>query len=216
MNDVMSFGMHRLWKKIFVDHIEINENAQILDMASGTGDIAFKIYEKFQKNGDNVAITLADINPDMLEVAKDRIIDKNLNKEQFNFHLVNGENTKLEDNSFDYYTIAYGIRNFTDLSQGLKEAYRVLKPGGKFLCLEFSDIPDGLFKQLYDFYSFNVIPKFGKMITGNEESYQYFIESIRMFPKPKEFTQMISDNKFKNAKFKNLFSGITTIYSAEK
>ena len=216
MNDVMSFGLHRVWKKIFIDHLCLENDLKILDMASGTGDIAFKIFQKAKKQGLNIELTLADINKDMLKIAEDRVIDENHIDGNFKFHVINGENTGLPENYFDYYTIAYGIRNFTDLNQGLNEAFRVLKPGGKFLCLEFSDIPDGVLKKAYDFYSFNLIPKFGKMITGDEESYQYFVESIRMFPKPNEFTRMITEQKFQNAQFKNLFQGITTIYTAEK
>jgi demethylmenaquinone methyltransferase / 2-methoxy-6-polyprenyl-1,4-benzoquinol methylase len=216
MNDVMSLGMHRLWKKIMVNSVSVMPDSQILDMAAGSGDIAFRIYKKYQTFGENLHLTLADINADMLDVARDRTIDQNLDSSKFTFHTVNGEDSGLPSNHFDYYVIAYGIRNFTDLNKGLAEANRVLKPGGKFLCLEFSDIPDGMFKQIYDFYSFNVIPKCGEIITGDKESYQYFIESIRMFPKPQEFTCMMTKAGLSGSNFKNLFGGITTLYRAEK
>ena len=152
----------------------------------------------------------------MLGAGKNRFIDKNIIDSNIKWEVEDGENTSFKNDEFDLYTIAYGIRNFANIEGGLKEAYRILKPGGQFLCLEFSSVDNNFLKKFYDFYSFNVIPKIGEVVTNDRASYQYFVESIRMFPKPEEFTEMIRKIGFKQARCENLTGGITTLYVAYK
>lgn len=218
MNDLMSFGIHRLWKKKMVDLIDLsksNQPSQIIDVAGGTGDIAFRIIEKSRKENIEVKIIITDINQEMLNVGRQRAIDTNL----FNscsFICCDGENLQFDDNSFDYFTIAFGIRNFTNIDKALSEAHRVLKKGGKFICLEFSKVNDYFLQQFYDFYSFNVIPKIGERVLNDKDSYQYLVESIRKFPNQEHFKQMINDAGFKNANYQNLTFGTVAIHSAVK
>jgi demethylmenaquinone methyltransferase/2-methoxy-6-polyprenyl-1,4-benzoquinol methylase len=216
MNDIMSFGIHRFWKDKLVEHIEVNDGLNILDMASGTGDIAFKIYKKLSNYSDNFTINIVDINKEMLAIGRDRAIDNNIISEQLKWYCENGEKTSFSDNIFDYYTIAYGIRNFTNIDKAVAEAYRVLKKGGKFLCLEFNQVPDKNLQKLYDFYSFNIIPKIGSIITGDADSYKYFVESIRKFPSSEDFIEILTRNGFNYCKFEKLTLGITTLYIGEK
>lgn len=216
MNDVMSFGIHRLWKKFLLNQVKPEENLSVLDMASGTGDIAFKIYRKLENHGYKGRIVLADISKEMLEVAEKRAIDQNILPSELEFKIVNGEKLDFPSNSFDYYIVTYGIRNFTDRDKALQEAYRVLKKGGRFLCLEFSQIPNPLLQKAYDFYSFNFIPKIGEILTGDKESYEYFIESIRQFPSPEAFSAQISNAGFSNVKFEPYTLGVTNLYVGEK
>lgn len=216
MNDVMSLGVHRFWKDQLVKHALLKDDLKVLDMAGGTGDIAFRLHKKLHNFYDNFNITIADYNQGMLEVGKNRAIDKNIIDDSLLWQQENGEKISFKDNEFDLYTIAYGIRNFTDIEKGLQEAYRVLQPGGQFLCLEFSAVENDFLKKFYDFYSFKIIPKVGEIITQDRESYQYFVESIRTFPKPEEFVQMIGDVGFKKVKHINLTGGITTLYVAFK
>ncbi len=216
MNDVMSMGIHRLWKDQMVKQVPVISDAKILDMAGGTGDIAFRILKKYQAANTNLELTIADYNQEMLDEGKNRAIDENLFAEQLNFSKQNGEKTSFKANNFDIYTIAYGIRNFADLNKGVKEAYRVLKKSGKFLCLEFNQVEHQFLKPLYDFYSFQIIPRAGELITGDRESYQYFVESIRMFPDSDSFKQMLEAAGFKNVAYQKLTGGLTTLYLAEK
>ena len=211
MNDIMSFGLHRLWKDALIKKINFKDNLKIIDMAGGTGDIALRIYNKLNNHYDNFNITIADYNNDMLNIGKNNFIDKNIIDNRINWQVVDGQKTDFPDNSFDIYTIAYGIRNFVDIETGLKEAKRILKPGGQFLCLEFSNVENKFLEKLYDFYSFQIIPRVGGLVTKDKDSYQYFVESIRMFPKPKLFAQMIADAGFTNVKYENLSAGLTTI-----
>lgn len=212
MNDVMSMGVHRLWKKELIKTIK-NPYGDLLDCASGTGDIATLYYKNLK--GFKANITACDLNPDMLKVGKDKLIDQNIiNK--FNYVCANAEELPFADNSFDNYTIAFGIRNVTNIKQALSEAYRVLKPGGQFLCLEFSHIDNLLFKQFYDFYSFHLITLMGKIIAKDEDSYKYLVESIRMFPKQQEFKSIISETGFKNVSYSNLTLGIAAIHTGWK
>ena len=170
MNDVMSLGVHRLWKKAFLNRIYPSQNLKILDLASGSGDIALSILQKLKdKNIENYSITITDVNPQMLKTAKNRMIDNNLSDENISFDVVNAETLPYENNSFDYCTISFGIRNVPDKHKALEEIYRVLKPGGQFLCLEFSNVDNKLLRKLYDIYSFNAIPFFGLVITGRKE-----------------------------------------------
>lgn len=210
MNDLMSFGVHRLWKKIFIDKIP-EYNIKLLDVAGGTGDIAYNFYKKALKNHANPEITILDLNHDMLKAGRDNLFDKNvINK--FDFICANAQNLPFKDNSFDYYTISYGIRNVDDILQVLKEARRVLKPGGKFLCLEFSKVKNQMISQAYKVYSEYLIPLVGEKVTGSRESYQYLVDSIREFPSQNEFCKLIEKAGFKGVEFENLSSGISAIH----
>lgn len=214
MNDLMSFGMHRLWKDEFIRQIP-NLNSNILDVASGSGDIALKLGKKARDRGSNISLTLSDINEEMLRQAKKKSIDLNL-FQNLKFTVATAEELPFPDNSFDYYTIAFGIRNVPDINKALKEAYRVLKPMGKFICLEFSKVKESLLQDFYKFYSFNVIPKIGQIITGNKEAYDYLVESIDLFPSQDEFRIMIKEAGFEEINYKNLSGGIVAIHSAYK
>lgn len=214
MNDLMSFGMHRLWKDEFIRQIP-NLNSNILDVASGSGDIALKFAKKAKDRGNNISLTLSDINEEMLRQAKKKSIDLNL-FQNLKFTVASAEELPFPDNSFDYYTIAFGIRNVPDINKALKEAYRVLKPMGKFICLEFSKVKESLLQDFYKFYSFNVIPKIGQIITGNKEAYDYLVESIDLFSSQDEFRIMIKEAGFEEINYKNLSGGIVAIHSAYK
>lgn len=218
MNDLMSGGMHRLWKDKMVNEVRFddkNKNYKILDVAGGTGDIAFRILEKAKKQTVSAEIEISDINTEMLEVGKQRAIDRNFFS-KLKFTHADGQNLTFADNSFDYYTIAFGIRNFTDINKGLSEAYRVLKPGGKFICLEFSQVNNLILSKIYNLYSFNVIPKIGKLVAKDEASYQYLVESIKRFPNQEKFKKMIMDTGFKNSNYSNLSFGTVAVHTGIK
>ncbi len=210
MNDLMSAGLHRLWKNEMVTMLNPQDGMNILDVAGGTGDIAFRIKEKADCH-----VTICDINWQMLHEGKNRSIDRNL-LEGITWACGNAEALPLPDNSQDAYTIAFGIRNVTHIDIALAEAYRVLKIGGRFLCLEFSHLQNNLLQKIYDAYSFTAIPRIGKIVTGDSESYQYLVESIRRFPKQEEFAKMIKNSGFENVHYRNLSQGIVTIHSGWK
>ena len=209
MNDVMSFGIHRLWKEKLINQLSANKS--LLDMASGTGDIAKLYYLK----STAANITLADINFDMLNVGKDKLFNQNIFK-GLKFSCCNAEALPFEDYSFDYYTIAFGIRNVTNVKEALKEAFRVLEPGGKFVCLEFAKVNNQLISVVYDCYSINVIPKIGKFIAGDSDSYKYLVESIRTFYSQNEFVKLMEEVGFKMVKFENLSFGVAALYVGYK
>lgn len=209
MNDIMSLGIHRLWKAKLIEELEPNK--ALLDMASGTGDIAKRYYQK----SSNPNITLCDINLDMLSTGRDKLIDENI-FQGLNFSCCNAEILPFKDLSFDYYTIAFGIRNVTDINKALKEAWRVLRPGGKFVCLEFARVSNQTMAKLYDFYSLNIIPKIGNLIVGDGDSYKYLVESIRTFPSQEEFIRMMSGAGFRVNKFENLTNGVVALYTGYK
>lgn len=213
MNDVMSFGIHRCWKNALMNELP-NINGKLLDVAGGTADIALRFANKAKKNNKIADITVCDINPEMLEVGKAKAIDNN----HLNIQFIEGNAEKLpfDDNSFDYYTIAFGIRNVTNIDKAVREAYRVLKPGGKFICMEFSQVQNSFLKQIYDFYSHNFIPKFGKLIAGDEESYTYLVESIRKFPNQESFKNLIENENFQQVSYKNFNNGIVALHKAFK
>lgn len=216
MNDFMSMGIHRLWKDQLIRMIRprasINGRpVDYLDVAGGTGDIAFRIRKKI---GEGANITLCDLNDNMLFVGRNRAIDKGWIND-FNWVTGNAEKLPLTDNSIDIYTIAFGLRNVTHIDNALAEAYRVLRPGGKFYCLEFSHITPILSKA-YDLYSYNVIPKLGKKIANDEESYQYLVESIRKMPKQQKLVKRMQDAGFKRAKYTNMSAGIVTVHQGTK
>jgi len=174
MNDAMSAGMHRLWKDKFVRRVKPQPGEQILDMAGGTGDIAFRMAAR------GATITVSDINQDMLDVGIERALERGL--DSLVWSRQNAEVLTFPDHFFDAYTIAFGIRNVTRIPDALSEAYRVLKPGGRLMVLEFSRIPNDLMQKAYDLYSFNVIPIMGQVVANDRASYQYLVESIRRFP----------------------------------
>jgi demethylmenaquinone methyltransferase/2-methoxy-6-polyprenyl-1,4-benzoquinol methylase len=214
MNDLMSLGVHRIWKKQFCSLVK-NLDSKILDVASGSGDIAFRLRENGIRNGLNPHITLSDVNAEMLQVARDKAIDKNI---LTGLEFVEADATALPfaDNEFDYYTIAFGIRNIPDINGALKEAYRVLKPKSKFLCLEFSKPTLPLVKNIYDAYSDYVIPAIGDKVSGNREAYQYLVDSIRAFPDQNIFISMMQNAGFKISYFQNLHFSIASIYVGYK
>jgi demethylmenaquinone methyltransferase / 2-methoxy-6-polyprenyl-1,4-benzoquinol methylase len=214
MNDLMSAGMHRMWKDAFVSWLAPpkREGWRVLDVAGGTGDIAFKIIEA--SNGKAHA-TVLDINGSMLEVGRDRAEKRKL-ADAADFVEANAEALPFPDKSFDAYTIAFGIRNVPRIDAALSEAFRVLKPGGRFMCLEFSEVDMPLLDRLYDSWSFNAIPRIGKAVTGESDSYQYLVESIRKFPNQESFTAMIRKAGFERVSHRNYSGGIAAAHSGWK
>ncbi len=212
MNDLMSGGLHRAWKDALVSAVKPPHNAReftVLDMAGGTGDVAFRIA---RAGGSGTRVTVCDINPDMLEVGRQRAVERDL-AENVTFTEGNAEALVFPDKSFDAYTIAFGIRNVPRIDAALAEAFRVLRPGGHFLCLEFSQVDVPGFDRLYDLYSFNVIPALGRMVAGDAESYRYLAESIRQFPPPAIFADMIRAAGFRRVKFTRMTGGIVALHS---
>ena len=205
MNDAMSAGMHRLWKDKFVRRVKPQPNEQILDMAGGTGDIAFRMAAR------GARVTVSDINQDMLDVGIERAMDKGL--DSLVWSRQNAEELSFPDRFFDAYTIAFGIRNVTRIDHALAEAHRVLKRGGRFYCLEFSTTTWPGFKEAYDLYSHRLVPKLGEAIAGDAESYRYLIESIRRFPTMPEFEGMIREAGFANTRVEPILGGLVAIHS---
>lgn len=208
MNDAMSAGMHRLWKDRFVRRVKPREGEMILDMAGGTGDIAFRM----QANG--ALITVADINPDMLAVGIERAQKREIGG--LSWSEQNAERLTFDDKCFDAYTIAFGIRNVTHIDRALSEAHRVLKRGGRFFCLEFSTTLWPGFAEVYDIYSHKLVPKLGKLLAKDEESYRYLIESIRRFPDMPTFEGMICQAGFIRTNVEPLLGGLVAIHSGWK
>lgn len=211
MNDAMSLGIHRLWKNRLIDVMRPRPGSTLLDVAGGTGDIAFR----FLGATEGGQVTVCDINQDMLAEGRKRSIDKNI------LHAIewvcgDAENLPFPDARFDYYTIAFGIRNVTDVAKALSEAFRVLRPGGRFICLEFSHVDSKLLGRIYDIFSFQVIPRIGKIVANDEDSYRYLVESIRKFPPQEEFMHMIQQAGFVNVKYTNLSGGIVALHSGWK
>ncbi len=215
MNDVMSLGIHRLWKKRFVDFVPNNSDIMLLDVAGGTGDIATKCHKRALGSSHKPHITICDINSEMLSIGRSKAIDQNILNGLY-YVQGNAESLPFSDNSFDCYTIAFGIRNVTDINKALSESYRVLKPGGKFLCLEFSKVESEILQKFYDIYSFYLIPRIGKCIAGDMNSYQYLVESIKKFPDQNTFGKMIENVGYEAMHFTNLTLGITAIHMAHK
>lgn len=208
MNDAMSGGLHRLWKDRFVSRVKPRAGEMILDMAGGTGDIAFRL----QKHG--ALVTVSDINPDMLAVGMERAADRDIGG--LSWSEQNAESLSFDSASFDAYTIAFGIRNVTHIDLALKEAHRVLKRGGRFFCLEFSSTTWPGFSEIYDFYSHKIVPKVGQMIAGDADSYRYLIESIRRFPDMPRFEAMIRDAGFVQTRREPILGGLVAIHSGWK
>jgi demethylmenaquinone methyltransferase/2-methoxy-6-polyprenyl-1,4-benzoquinol methylase len=208
MNDLMSGGMHRLWKDRFVNRVKPRAGERILDMAGGTGDIAFRMARR------GAHVTVSDINADMLGEGQKRADAGEL--QGLTWQVENAERLTFANNSFDAYTIVFGIRNVTDIPAALREAHRVLKRGGRFFCMEFSSSDWPGFSNLYEAYSSKVIPKIGKFVTRDEDSYRYLVESIRRFPKPNAFKAMVADAGFVRASAEPMLGGLVTIHSGWK
>jgi demethylmenaquinone methyltransferase / 2-methoxy-6-polyprenyl-1,4-benzoquinol methylase len=214
MNDVMSAGLHRLWKDTLVAMLRPPRNRPFrhLDVAGGTGDVAFRILDA---GGSRTHVDVLDINASMLGVGADRAAAKGY-ADRIGFIECNAEALSLPDKTYDAYTIAFGIRNVPRIPMALQEAFRVLRRGGRFLCLEFAPVEMPVLDRIYDAYSFNVIPPLGKMITGDGEPYRYLVESIRKFPRPDAFSQMIRDAGFQQVTHRALTGGIANIHSGWK
>ena len=210
MNDAMSFGMHRLWKKMLIELSELSEGSIALDIASGTADIPRLINKKFK----SVSMHVTDINASMLALGKDRAINENF-FHNCSFALASGESLPYQNQTFDLVTVGFGLRNFTDKERGLKEMRRVLKPNGVLLILEFSKPTNSFFSKIYDWYSFNIIPKLGSFLANDSESYQYLAESIRMHPDQETLKDMVLDAGFDDCKFYNLVNGVVCIHKAK-
>lgn len=235
MNDAMSLGIHRLWKYRLIQRLQPFATMRHLDVAGGTGDIAFLSYEAMKhdidreskhsfpfENNLSSSIVVCDINPSMLGVGKSRATERGYLKEgssiKMDFVAADAQELPFESNSFDAYTIAFGLRNVTNIDKALEEAHRVLKPGGQFLCLEFSKVQVPVLDSVYDFYSFNVIPMLGEAIANDKAAYQYLVESIRQFPEQEVLCEHIKsagfDPRFVN--YENQTGGICAIHSAVK
>jgi len=208
MNDAMSGGMHRLWKDRFVRRVKPRAGEAILDMAGGTGDIAFRLAAR------GAEVTVADINQDMLDVGIDRALERGV--DGLVWSCQNAESLAFPGAMFDAYTIAFGIRNVTHIDRALAEAFRVLRHGGRFFCLEFSTTEWPGFKEAYDFYSHRLVPRIGQAIAGDAESYRYLIESIRRFPPMPEFAQLIEDAGFSQVRVEPILGGLVAIHSGWK
>ncbi|XP_014489279.1 PREDICTED: 2-methoxy-6-polyprenyl-1,4-benzoquinol methylase, mitochondrial [Dinoponera quadriceps] len=223
MNDAMSMGIHRIWKDIFIQELGPTHGTHLLDSAGGTGDITFR-YINFLRNTPNPHnvsshVTVCDINQNMLNVGQKRASELGLLQDSncsIAWKQEDAENLSFPEDSFTAYTIAFGIRNVTHIDKTLSEAYRVLKPGGRFLCLEFSQINNQTLQWLYDQYSFQIIPVMGQLIAGQWDAYQYLVESIRKFPKQEDFKDMIETAGFRNVTYTNLTFGVVAIHSGFK
>jgi demethylmenaquinone methyltransferase / 2-methoxy-6-polyprenyl-1,4-benzoquinol methylase len=218
MNDLMSGGLHRAWKDVLVTAVNPPKGHpgaatarpfSLIDVAGGTGDISFRVIEA---GGPGTRATVCDINPDMLEVGRERAYARGYD-DVVEFVEGNAEALPFPDRSFDAYTIAFGIRNVPRIDRALTEAWRVLKPGGRFLCLEFSTVDIPGLDTLYDLYSFNVIPAIGRTVTGDADAYRYLVESIRKFPKPAAFADMIRAAGFRRVSYRQMSGGIVALHS---
>ena len=212
MNDLMSGGLHRAWKQAMIDWLNPPRSARpfhLIDVAGGTGDIAFRFLDRA---GTGAQVTVCDINEHMLGVGQDRAEAKAC-EGRIEFACGDAERLPFPDRSFDAYTIAFGIRNVTHIEQALADAWRVLKPGGRFLCLEFSHVAVPGLEDIYNAYSFAAIPRMGEWVTGDGAPYQYLVESIRRFPEQETFKQMIAAAGFGNTSYRNLTGGVAALHS---
>ncbi|XP_010248860.1 PREDICTED: 2-methoxy-6-polyprenyl-1,4-benzoquinol methylase, mitochondrial-like [Nelumbo nucifera] len=230
MNDLMSAGLHRLWKDRLVSKLSPFPGIKHLDVAGGTGDVAFRIIDTINsatrttiqdgledEQQNETRVYVCDINPNMLNVGKKRAIERGLGEDPSLVWVEgNAEALNFKDDSMDGYTIAFGIRNVTHIDKALAEAYRVLKRGGRFLCLELSHVDMPIFKELYDYYSFSLIPAIGELVAGDRASYQYLVESIRRFPSQATFASMIAEAGFQKVEYENLVGGVVAIHSGLK
>jgi len=212
MNDFMSLGIHRVWKKSMLDWLAPRRGQSLIDVAGGTGDIAFNFIKR-AKTGANA--TILDLTESMMIEGKKKTIDLP-EESQINWVCGDAMRMPFSDRTFDVYTISFGIRNVTNISKTLSEAYRVLKPGGRLMILEFSSVNNDLISWIYDKYSFNIIPKLGEFVSNDRESYQYLVESIRKFPNQEKFSEMIINEGFRKVKYRDLTFGIAALHSAWK
>jgi demethylmenaquinone methyltransferase / 2-methoxy-6-polyprenyl-1,4-benzoquinol methylase len=212
MNDLMSLGIHRIWKRIAVQLSNVRKGEQVLDLAGGTGDLT-TLFE--QRVGEEGNVVLADINAQMLRTGRNRLIDRGL-VGNVQYTQVNAECLPFADNSFDCVCIAFGLRNVTDKDAALRSMYRVLKPGGRAIVLEFSHPIDPITEKVYDFYSFNLLPKIGKWVAKDEDSYRYLAESIRMHPKQDELKAMMEAAGFERCEYFNMTQGIVAVHRGYK
>ena len=211
MNDAMSFGIHRIWKDAMMDWLAPRPGQRLLDVAGGTGDISFRFLDR----AGHGHATVLDLTEPMLVEGRKRAEAAKM-AESLDWVVGDAMALPFADNAFDVYTISFGIRNVTRPQEALNEAYRVLKPGGRLMVLEFSQIPNDLMQKVYDLYSFNIIPQMGKVIANDRESYQYLVESIRKFPDQETFLQMVKNAGFGQAKYRNLSMGIACLHSGWK
>jgi demethylmenaquinone methyltransferase / 2-methoxy-6-polyprenyl-1,4-benzoquinol methylase len=209
MNDLMSAGVHRLWKNALVDVLAPRRGEKLLDVAGGTGDIAFRIVGRL---GEDADVTVCDINPAMLEVGRDRAADRGLLR-GLTWTTGDAENLPFPDRSFDACTIAFGLRNVTDIDKALGEAFRVLKPGGRYLCLEFSKVTSAPVGRLYDAWSERALPLLGRMVARDAESYRYLHESIRRFPPQRELARRMREAGFERVAWRNMTLGVVALHS---
>lgn len=212
MNDLMSFGVHRLWKRFCIAQSGVRAGQQVLDLAGGTGDLALQFVEKVGKQGH---VVLSDINGAMLQQGRIRFLDQGI-VNRVDFVQANAEALPFENNRFDCVTMAFGLRNVTDKDKALNSICRVLKPGGRLLVLEFSKPVIPMLEKIYDMYSFNVIPKLGRWVAGDADSYQYLVESIRMHPDQKTLKSMMLMQGFDEVEYFNLTGGIVALHKAYK
>ncbi len=212
MNDLMSFGVHRLWKRFTIDASGVRPGNKVLDLAGGTGDLTAKFSKIVGQSGQ---VILADINSSMLQVGRDKLRDLGI-VGNVDYVQANAQALPFEDNSFDVVTIAFGLRNVTDKDEALRSIYRVLKPGGRLLVLEFSKPDSELLNKAYDFYSFNILPKMGDFVAQDGESYQYLAESIRMHPDQETLKSMMETAGFEHATYHNLTGGIVALHKGYK
>ena len=215
MNDLMSGGLHRAWKDALVTAVNPPKSDRpfaLLDLAGGTGDVAFRVVKA---GGTGTRVTVCDINKEMLSVGRELAEERGYD-DAVTFEQGNAEELPYPDRSFDCVTIAFGIRNVPRIERALAEAYRVLRIGGRFLCLEFSSVDIPGLDKLYELYSFQVIPRVGEAVTGDREAYQYLVESIRKFPKPKVFAQMIEAAGFRRVSFKSMTGNVVALHSGWK
>ena len=211
MNDAMSFGIHRIWKDAMMDWLAPRPGQKLLDVAGGTGDISFR----FLKRAGRGHATVLDLTEPMLIEGRKRA-EANAMSDSLDWVVGDAMNLPFEDNTFDVYTVSFGIRNVTRPQEALKEAFRVLRPGGRLMVLEFSQIPNDLMQKVYDLYSFNIIPRMGQVIANDRDSYQYLVESICKFPDQETFLDMVKAAGFENAKYRNLTMGIAALHSGWK
>ncbi|MEL7344486.1 MAG: bifunctional demethylmenaquinone methyltransferase/2-methoxy-6-polyprenyl-1,4-benzoquinol methylase UbiE [Pseudomonadota bacterium] len=208
MNDLMSGGVHRLWKDAMMDWLAPRSGQRLLDVAGGTGDIAFR----FLKRAAGAQAVVLDMTAPMLDAGKTRA-DAEAMADRMQWIVGDAMALPFDDASFDVYTISFGIRNVTRIQEALSEARRVLKPGGRLMVLEFSQVPNPALRQIYDLYSYNVIPPLGQAVTGDRDSYQYLVESIRRFPRQDVFAEMIRNAGFGQVKYRNLTMGVAALHS---